>query len=66
MPTGFPADSEFADLLKMKDFYIEKPIDDRSLDADALLDHALDEFRRTQPFIAQLNRAVEYAYEEMR
>lgn len=66
VPTGFPADSEYAELLKLKDFYIEKPIDDRSLEADALLDYALEEFRCTQPFIAQLNRAVEYAYEEMR
>lgn len=66
VPTGFPADSEYADLLKLKDFYIEKPIDNRSLESDALLGYALEEFRRTQPFIAQLNRAVEYAYEEMR
>ena len=66
VPTGFPADSEYADLLKLKDFYIEKSIDNRSLESDALLGYALEEFRRTQPFIAQLNRAVEYAYEEMR
>lgn len=66
VPTGFPADSPYAELLKMKDLYLDKPLDTRSLDADTLLDHAVSEFRRTQPFIAQLNRAVEYAYEEMR
>ena len=66
VPTGFPADSEYADLLKMKDFYIEKPIGNLSLGTDDLLDYALEEFRRTQPFIAQINRAVAYAYEEMR
>ena len=48
------------------DDYIEKPFGCVPSDADALLEYAVGEFRRTQPFVAQLNRAVAYAYEEMR
>ena len=33
--------------------------------SDDLLERTLAEFRRTQPFIAILNRAVQFAYEEM-
>lgn len=67
IPSGFAAGSEYAELLKLKSFGIEKPIPGEVLpDADALLEYAVGEFRRTQPFVAQLNRAVAYAYEEMR
>ena len=65
VPTGFPADSEWSDMLKLKDFYLEKPVTEEFLLADDLLERTLAEFRRTQPFIAILNRAVQFAYEEM-
>ena len=65
VPTGFPADSEYADMLKLKDFYIAKRITEEFLLADDLLEKTLAEFRRTQPFVAILNRAVQFAYEEM-
>ena len=65
VPTGFPADSEWSDMLKLKDFYLEKPVTEEFLLADDLLERTLAEFRRTQPFVAILNRAVQYAYEEM-
>ena len=65
VPTGFPADSEYADMLKLKDFYIAKRITEEFLLADDLLEKTLAEFRRTQPFIAILNRAIRYAHEEM-
>ena len=65
VPTGFPADSEYAEMLKLKDFYIAKKITEEFLLADDLLEKTLAEFRRTQPFIAILNRAVQFAYEEM-
>ena len=66
VPTGFPADSEYAEMLKLKDFYIEQPITEEFLLAPGLLDRTVEEFRRTQPFIAILNRAIQYAYEEMK
>ena len=65
VPTGFPADSEYAEMLKLKDFYIAKKITEEFLLSDDLLERTLAEFRRTQPFIAILNRAVQFAYEEM-
>lgn len=65
VPTGFPADSEYAEMLKLKDFYIAKKITEEFLLADDLLEKTLAEFRRTQPFIAILNRAVQFAHEEM-
>ena len=65
VPTGFPADSEYAEMLKLKDFYIAKRITEEFLLSDDLLERTLAEFRRTQPFIAILNRAVQFAYEEM-
>ena len=63
--TGPPADSEYAEMLKLKDFYLERPITEEYLLAPDLLERTVEEFRRTQPFIAILNRAVQYAYDEM-
>ena len=57
--------SKIADMLKLKDFYIAKRITEEFLLSDDLLERTLAEFRRTQPFIAILNRAIRYAHEEM-
>ena len=65
VPTGFPADSEWSDMLKLKDFYLEQPIAEEFLLAPDLLERTVEQFRRTQPFIAILNRAIRYAHEEM-
>ena len=65
VPTGFPADSPYAEMLKLKDFYLEQPITEEFLLAPGLLDRTVERFRLTQPFIAILNRAIQYAYEEM-
>lgn len=64
-PAGFPADHEFVELLKHKDWCIEKPVDEKFLLADDFVARAVAEFRKTHPFIEILNRAVQYAYEEM-
>lgn len=65
VPTGFPADCEFAELLKQKDWCLEKPVDKKFLLADDFVARAVAEFRKTYPFIRQINRAVQYAFEEM-
>ncbi|MDE6045757.1 MAG: DUF2461 domain-containing protein [Alistipes sp.] len=65
VPTGFPADSEYAELLKHKDWCIERPVDEKFLLAPDLAGRVVAEFRKTHPFIELLNRAVQYAYEEM-
>lgn len=65
-PVGFPTGTEHDDLLRLKQWGIEKPITEDFLLADHLAERVVEEFRRTAPFVAQLNRAVQYAYEEMR
>ena len=50
---------------KLKDFYLEQPIAEEFLLAPDLLERTVEQFRRTQPFIAILNRAIRYAHEEM-
>ena len=65
VPAGFPADSPYAELLKHKDWCIEKPVDEAFLLSDDFVERAVEEFRRTHRFIELLNRAVQYAYEEM-
>ena len=65
VPTGFPVDSPYAEMLKLKDFYLEQPIAEEFLLAPDLLERTVEQFRRTQPFIAILNRAIRYAHEEM-
>lgn len=64
-PAGFPADHEFVELLKHKDWCLERTIDEKFLLAPDLVGRAVAEFRKTHAFIEQLNRAVQYAYEEM-
>ena len=64
VPTGFPSDSEYADLLKQKDFCLEKNISEELILSDTLVEYLVEEFRRTQPFIAKLTRAIQCACEE--
>ncbi|MCC8036299.1 MAG: DUF2461 domain-containing protein [Rikenellaceae bacterium] len=63
-PAGFPPGSPFDELLKLKDFYIIKPLDMKYITGGELAKRAAADFRKTYPLIRILNRAVEYAYEE--
>ena len=65
VPTGFPAESEHADLLKQKDYCLEKRVSEEFVLSDGLPERLVDEFRHTKPFLDQLNRAIRYACEEM-
>lgn len=65
VPTGFPSDPEFADLLKLKDYCMTKTVSEEWVLSGNLTDRLVEEFRRTKPFIDQLNRAIRYAWEEM-
>lgn len=64
-PAGFPSGTPYDELLRLKQYNIWQKIDEKFLAADNLLERTLTEFRKTQPFIATLNRAIQYAYEEM-
>ena len=65
VPMGFPAESEHADLLKQKDYCLEKRVSEEFVLSDGLPERLVEEFRHTKPFLDQLNRAIRYACEEM-
>lgn len=64
-PKGYPAGSQYDDLLRMKDLFLQQNIDDEFLCGTHLLERTVAEFRKTKPFVDLLNRAVQYAHEEM-
>lgn len=64
MPLGFPADSSYADYLRLREICLERPLSDEELTAPDLLERAVGAFASTGDFCRQLNRAVEYAFEE--
>lgn len=64
-PTGFPTGTPYDDLLKLKDVCLGRPMSEEELCRADLLLRTIEAFRSTQPFIAQVNRAIQYAYEEM-
>lgn len=64
-PTGFPTGTPYDDLLKLKDVCLGRTMSEEELYCTDLLPKAIEAFRSTQPFIAQVNRAIKYAFEEM-
>lgn len=66
LPAGFAPGTPYDELLKLRDVYVERPIEADFLHADDLLDRTVAAFRTTEPLVRQLNRAVHYAFEEMR
>lgn len=64
-PKGFPSNSEFDELLKLKHFFLEQPVSTSFFLSDNLLKETINEFKKTTPFLDILNRAVQYGYEEM-
>lgn len=61
VPKGFPAESNFADYLKLKEFDLIAPVE---VD-EKLLEKVLTKFKTTKHFNDLLNRAAQYAREEM-
>lgn len=61
IPKGFPAESEFGEYLKLKEFDLIIPL---TVD-DQLLENTLKQFKSAKAFNDILNRAVKYAQEEM-
>ncbi|MCX6309786.1 MAG: DUF2461 family protein, partial [Bacteroidia bacterium] len=64
VPRGFPADSPWAEYLKLKNPCLMKPFNDTYLLSDALLENTLEDFSHTVNFNNWLNKAVEYALDE--
>ena len=65
-PVGFPTGTPHDELLRLKDFYVAKPLSEEFLLSGQLARRVAEELQPTFPFVDQLNRAVQYAYEEMR
>ena len=65
-PKDFPTNHKYDNLLRLKDFGVEKPLNPQLLsDSTTLLQTAVDNFRSIYPLVEILNRAINYAYEEM-
>ena len=66
-PKDFPTNHKYDNLLRLKDFGVEKPIDLSLVAAgeEALLTAVLNDLRTIYPLVEILNRAINYAYEEM-
>lgn len=63
IPNGFNPDDEFANYYRLKSFLIEKEVDEKYLLDEHLLEHAIEDFRKTYEFNKLLNKSVEYAIE---
>lgn len=64
-PAGFPTGTAVDEWLRLKEVALCRTFGDDFLCGGDLLERTLAEFRKTTPFVQQLNRAVQYAYEEM-
>lgn len=62
VPRDYPADFQQADYLKLKEFDIVKSFNPADKN---LLKHVSEEFKRAKSFNDILNRAVEFAFQEM-
>lgn len=66
IPTGFSEEDPQAELIKQKDYFLEKPLPQEILlNKEELLNYVLDSFRKTKDMIDLLNRAVEYSQESI-
>ncbi len=65
IPRGFPVDSKWGDYLRLKDFILEQDLDSDVLDAREPVAVLREKFAATVEFNHLLNRAIEYAFEEM-
>lgn len=66
VPAGYPADSPMAEYLKMKDdMSLYRYVDNKFLTSPKLLERVVAEYEKTADFVRWLNRAVNFAREEM-
>ena len=64
-PKGYPAGSPVDDYLKLKDICLEQAMDEKRVLSADVVEWAVEEFRKTHAFNCLLNKAVDYANEEM-
>lgn len=65
VPTGFVAGTPYDELLKQKDHCLVLDLTEEEVLAADFTERVLHRFRTTKPYLDQLNRAIQYGYEEM-
>lgn len=64
-PQGFPVGTEFDHLLRLRDHFIERRLTREDILSADLVSRSVEAFRTTKPYLDHLNRAIDYAREEM-
>ena len=64
-PQGFPRDTPYDHLLRLRDHFIEKRLSRSDILAPDFAERSIEAFRTTKPYLDHLNRAIQYAKEEM-
>lgn len=64
-PQGFPKETPYDFLLRMKDHFIWKRLSKDDLLAPDAAGRMAESFRTTKPYLDHLNRAIDFAKEEM-
>ncbi len=64
-PAGYPVGSPYDEYLRQKDFHLVKFFNEDYILADDLAGRAAADFQTTHEFVALLNRAADFAHEEM-
>lgn len=64
-PKDFPEPTPYDELLRMKDLGVIKHLTTDDICQPDFLQRVLADLKMAQPLVAQLNRAVDYAFEEM-
>ena len=61
VPPGYPADSGYENLFRLKNHLLARNMEDKNLYDKNLLKNVLSEFKKTYTFVTLLNRSVIYA-----
>ncbi|OFY90096.1 MAG: hypothetical protein A2266_07225 [Bacteroidetes bacterium RIFOXYA12_FULL_40_10] len=61
VPSGFPADSQFAEFFKLRNYFLVKYIDNNFLFSNNLLENTILEYKKTLLFNNLLNTCVDYS-----
>ncbi|MDR2868340.1 MAG: DUF2461 domain-containing protein [Bacteroidales bacterium] len=64
VPNGFNKESEFADLLKLKDLSLMRPLSEKELCSPTLLENTIAQFKTVKSFNSLLNRSINYIREQ--
>ena len=61
VPSGFPADSQFAEFFKLKNYFLVQYVDDNFISSNNLLENTILEYKKTLVFNNLLNMCVDYS-----